>query len=112
MSTDWTSHVGPGWANLVNKALEAEKMWPIEIEEVKEKFGGLRVYFHWHTRPKDENWDRLTKEVHGYLDTLETESLRTCEVCGGPGVRRKMAWIKTLCDADSRGALPLELTPA
>jgi hypothetical protein len=58
-----------------------------EILQVKEKFGGLRVYVN------DAN-----DAIHQRIETAIQESFHTCEVCGQPGTLREGGWIKTLCD--------------
>jgi hypothetical protein len=59
----------------------------IEIQQIKEKFGGLRFYY----QGGDE-----------YISGLETMAEiwagRTCETCGEKGERRGGGWIRTLCD--------------
>jgi hypothetical protein len=32
------------------------------------------------------------------IEAAEMESFHTCDVCGQPGERREVHWIKTLCD--------------
>ena len=62
-----------------------------EILQVKEKFGGLRVYVN------DAN-----DAIRQRLEDAQQESLRTCEVCGQPGKRCEAGWIRTLCDEHAR----------
>lgn len=57
------------------------------IEQIKEKFGGLRFYVR-----------NSTDEVGHYISFAEQMSYKTCEICGNPGERRSGNWIKTLCD--------------
>lgn len=65
--------------------LEKEKL-PV-IDEIKEKYGGLRVYV-----------DNSTEEINNFITFAEAIASKTCEVCGNPGHRRTSGWIKTLCD--------------
>ena len=58
-----------------------------EVLQVKEKFGGLRVYVN------DAN-----EAIDQRIETAIQESFHTCEVCGQPGTLREDSWIKTLCD--------------
>ena len=79
--------VGEGWYLLI-KDLIVELIdtgWDKNIQQVKEKFGGLRFY-----ADGSANMD----VIHKYMDL----STKTCEVCGKPGVRRNKDWIRTLCD--------------
>lgn len=69
---------GEGWKHLYepiteyienyNKTHEDE---PIEIHQIKEKFGGLRYYTNF-----------CTEELRKMIDKAEKESFKTCEVCG------------------------------
>lgn len=80
-----------GWYDILDRLFKAitdlkpEKTF--EVIQVKEKFGGLRVYC-----------DYSTDEIEDLIMKAEEESYRTCEICGKPG---KMCsdggWMKTLC---------------
>lgn len=59
----------------------------IHVEQIKEKFGGLRFYF--------QGGD---KEIHGMVTMAEVWADHTCEKCGNKGKRRDGGWIRTLCD--------------
>lgn len=75
--------VGPGWADLVSRAYD---LLPdgATLQQVKEKFGGLRFYADPH--------------VDG-IDAIENESETVCEDCGKPGhPEPSPSWILTLCD--------------
>jgi hypothetical protein len=66
---------------------EATGECQFEILQVKEKFGGLRIYVN------DAN-----DAIRQCIEVAQQESFHTCEVCGQPGIRREGNWIKTLCD--------------
>jgi hypothetical protein len=83
--------VGPGWEPLVldtlNKLYECA---PLEICQIKEKFGGLRIYW-WATNIDYTQVDNII---------LEAEELasRTCEQCGQEAyLCIRSGWFKTLC---------------
>lgn len=59
----------------------------IEIQQIKEKFGGLRFYY--------EGGD---DEISGMVRIAERWTNKTCETCGNKGERRSGGWIRTLCD--------------
>jgi hypothetical protein len=87
------SCVGDGWAQLVNKAYDYLINYPtVKIVQVKEKFGGLRIYTDWYVPELDQ-----------YICSLETESLYTCELCGNTGCLRGGGWYRTLCDVHAEG---------
>jgi hypothetical protein len=60
----------------------------IEVQQIKEKFGGLRFYY----QGGDEH-------ISGIESMAESWAYRTCETCGNKGERRSGGWIRTLCDA-------------
>lgn len=60
---------------------------PVKFDQVKEKYGGLRVYFN--------GGDDY---VDGLISMAETMSYKICEVCGNPGKPNESGWIVTLCD--------------
>jgi hypothetical protein len=60
---------------------------PVKFDQVKEKYGGLRVYF--------SGGDDY---VDGLVSMAEEYSYKVCEVCGNAGKPNKGGWITTLCD--------------
>ena len=97
--------VGKGWHEILAK-LWATKPPLVRVEQVKEKFGGLRIYYGAIDGPV-ERWTE--DQVTAYLDfeeavaRAESEAYRTCEICGEPGKPREGGWIKTLCDKHAEG---------
>lgn len=81
--------VGPGWAALVAEAYAALPDGST-IQQVKEKFGGLRFY--------------ATPDVEE-IEEIEARSETICEDCGAAGRTRNTppgtmyGWLRTLCDA-------------
>ena len=61
------------------------------IDQIKEKFGGLRFYI--------SGGDVATGH---YIEFAEAMASRTCEICGSPGEPRNTGWVKTLCDKHHR----------
>lgn len=64
---------------------------PVEVQQIKEKFGGLRFYY--------EGGDEY---VRGLVSMAEAWADASCEVCGAPGTRRHGGWVRTLCDTHER----------
>jgi len=60
---------------------------PVKFDQIKEKFGGLRIYF--------SGGDDY---VEGIIDMAEEYSYKVCEVCGNSGKPNKGGWITTLCN--------------
>ena len=54
--------------------------------QVKEKYGTLRFYM-----------SAETDEMSRLIDAAETESSKTCEICGKPGKMNNGPWYTTLC---------------
>ena len=59
----------------------------VEVQQIKEKFGGLRFYVN--------HGDDV---VYGMTHFSENLSYQLCEECGNQGTRREGGWIRTLCD--------------
>ena len=59
----------------------------VVVDQIKEKFGGLRFYYH--------GGDDV---VDGMVRMAETWAGHVCEECGKPGERHSGGWIRTLCD--------------
>lgn len=96
-----SDHVNYGWKKLVDelheRVLEIDP--DVKVEQVKEKFGGLRYYFQSFS-PRYEEIDKL-------VSFFEVESYKTCEVCGKAGKpRNDRYWINTLCDEHALGDEP------
>ncbi|MCK9597110.1 hypothetical protein M0R19_08055 [Candidatus Pacearchaeota archaeon] len=84
---------GDGWISIIEEAIEKlEKADPeIVIEQVKEKFGELRIYI--------ESVNEETREIiRSIINEAEIKANKTCECCGKPGKLRQSGWWKTLCD--------------
>jgi hypothetical protein len=91
--------VGAGWwpilealcANIQShidwRNRESETVPQVVVEQIKEKFGGLRFYY----QGGDE-------QIHGMVRMAEAWADASCEECGAPGIRRNGGWIRTLCD--------------
>ena len=92
---DWDYSYPEGWRKIVYKLnADIEDISPGHtIEQIKEKFGGLRYYCTF-----DHNDDKGDK-IYDLITQAETESMKTCEICGEPGeLRTYNYWSNTLCD--------------
>lgn len=88
---------GEGWNDLLldlfrdlDVAFREDNVNPdhILLSQIKEKFGGLRVYLS----PE-------TVKVEEVIRKYEELSYTVCEVCGKPGkLRDDQSWWRTLCD--------------
>lgn len=88
-----TIEVDEGWYQLVIDCdKELSEIDPkYDLQQVKEKFGGLRYYF----QPSDPT---LRNKMDAVIAKYEELASRTCEATGGPGVLMKSVgnWYKTL----------------
>jgi hypothetical protein len=86
---------GLGWFNILNQLcqnIQSRLDWHPEVEQVvveqvKEKFGGLRFYI--------SGGDEY---IQGLVRMAESISGVTCESCGNPGETRHGGWIHVYCD--------------
>ena len=105
---------GAGWIPLIETALSTidgyldykHKINPnaghIILDQVKEKFGGLRIYFTDRTM--------YSEYIDGVFDITERMSEHICEECGRPGkTRNNLSWIQTLCEDHYLTALAKKL---
>lgn len=77
------SHID--WWNTNRK--ERPVVEQVVVEQIKEKFGGLRFYY--------QGGDDY---IRGLVTMAEAWADSSCEECGKPGTRRSGGWIRTLCD--------------
>lgn len=62
--------------------------FPVKFDQVKEKYGGLRLYF--------SGGDDY---VEGLVSMAEAISYYVCEICGNKGEANKGGWISVRCEA-------------
>ena len=83
--------VNAGWHGILDRLFEKLGDDGVAaIGQVKEKFGGLRVYFKAST----------DASAQAAVDEAELEAERTCEFCGrvGKAATTKYGWVKTMCE--------------
>lgn len=59
----------------------------VTVNQIKEKFGGLRFYY-----------SGGNDTIDGMVRMAESWAAHACEDCGAPGTSRSGGWIRTLCD--------------
>lgn len=91
--------VGKGWYPIIEQLCasiqrhidfknKTEEVCPqVVVEQIKEKFGGLRFYYY----GGDDYIDGLVSMAESWADS-------SCEECGARGKRRGGGWIRTLCE--------------
>lgn len=95
-----------GWSDLIHGFLTIVSMLDVEkaiiVQQIKEKFGSLRIYLF-----------NETEEIARLRQVVEAESSRICEVCGSYEGRKRSTngWLKTICSEcdDDRAAEMEEL---
>jgi len=89
----WEKCVGEGWSPIVKVAVDFIKSHGGNILQVKEKFGGLRIYTH------GGDYEAIDAAVRD----AERKASTTCEHCGAPGVLRHSdnGYLFTACERHS-----------
>lgn len=99
-----------GWERLYKPFLDLAALYGVEILQVKEKFGTLRIY----------TAGARARELDAVVGALEAASAHICEKCGQDGYEwlpqrtpraqarnqkgGKIAWTKTLCEPCAKDA--------
>jgi hypothetical protein len=125
------SSVPPGWSSLIDRMLaDIDGMLDdgcarrFQVLQIKEKFGGLRVYWRLGRRqsavidavtPDGLLKVKLTaraasavdqsvvEQIDARIQQAEDEASGTCQRCGrGDARRRSRGWLVTLCDTCER----------
>jgi hypothetical protein len=79
-----------GWFEVVDSCLKdiaSLRVPGVKIDQIKEKYGTLRVYTN-HT----------TTEMCDIIAKYEDISEKTCEVCGKPGTLSTKGWRRVSCE--------------
>lgn len=78
-----------GWRPIVEEFMDTLAGTDYQAIQIKEKFGGLRMYLH--------SPSKATLNRDAYDKAVEKAS-RTCCICGEPGVLRNTNWMAVLCE--------------
>lgn len=102
----------PGWHDLVRQ-LDADLVQIVpdyQVNQAKEKFGGLRFYTSFPTPVEKELMQRFRDRVHA----AEAISYTICDVCGQQGElrSRERRWWRTLCEEHNTPEQPYLLGSA
>jgi hypothetical protein len=71
--------------------LKQGKDCQVTVNQIKEKFGGLRFYY-----------SGGDDEISGMVRMAECWAAHSCETCGNVGVSRSGGWIRTLCEEHAK----------
>lgn len=95
----WLDHLPPGWHGIYRDLIEklADEHPDVLVDQAKQKFGVLRVYFHPHAEAAEAMYAKA-----------QLASAETCEACGAAGrmMVDSSGWYRTLCNIHSRGFRP------
>lgn len=73
----------------------------VQIRQMKEKFGGLRVYYdvpeEWHDLGHETFLDKCG-QIELLINVADWVCQRTCMVCGEKGTLYKEGWVNVLCE--------------
>lgn len=90
MPTGWRKAFGEQMCEEIREALtEVGDLDRWRIVQLKEKYGGLRLY---------DNGYKASSRIPQIIDKYERISARTCIVCGKPATRITTGWICPYCD--------------
>ena len=85
---------GDGWYEILARLCASLEKYEDDVvfAQIKEKFGGLRVYFN--GAPKE-----IFDDVCKIIDDAEEESYKVCEGCGKEGKLYDRGWWRVHCQA-------------
>lgn len=98
--------IGKGWEPCIRElcvqlvALDAG----VEFAQIKEKFGGLRIYYEFtQTSTGQEPTEWQKKEAAKLIEETIRKADESCETCGKPGsLRTQNRWYYTACDEHTK----------
>jgi hypothetical protein len=101
-----------GWVPLIDplvaKVESINEKFPlgdVKVVQIKEKFGGLRFYFHTsyeqdRDEPEHELWLDEVAKLNQMIDEASEASFSACNDCCKPGKQHTIrGWYATLCEA-------------
>jgi hypothetical protein len=109
--------IAPGWFSLVGDCLaelandwkdERFKNYRLHFVQIKEKFGGLRMYYNLVHVDDPENHhadapDFIYEAIRTRVASATEKAGKTCEDCGEPGdLSNCGGWVQTLCSTHAR----------
>lgn len=97
MAKAWEVSVEPGWLGIVEDMLAEIAALPkkrrVAFSQVKEKFGGLRIY----------TVDTRSAEAMIVVSRAEAKAARSCQLCGAKGhIRNVRGWSMCLCEGHAK----------
>ena len=90
-----------GWQETAKKVEAVLLAEGVKINQIKEKFGGLRVYWGWPEEwndLEDETFHDKCEQIECLIDIADWVCQRTCMVCGEKGTLYNEGWVNVLCE--------------
>ena len=105
----WADSIPTGWKNSFFEDMCGELMAVLgasvndfEIEQLKEKYGSIRLYWSWKDRrynfPEQQVHKDLVNRIEAIIDKYTVISSHTCVSCGRSSTHYTHPWILPLCD--------------
>jgi hypothetical protein len=100
------TQTAPGWWPILEEAFialteQAAKLPPgksVNIVQIKEKFGGLRIYLDIVGTEVGDDFESFYSPMLDIVRAASAKAIHTCEFCGNPGKQESIfGWIKTVC---------------
>lgn len=90
-----------GWQETAKKVEAVLLAEGIQVRQMKEKFGGLRVYWdcpdEWLELDEETYLDK-SEQVECLIDIADWVCQSRCMVCGEQGILRNASWVSVLCE--------------
>lgn len=106
IACSWLDFVSPGWRSRfleackeINNILEANQFTPndLEILQIKEKFGSLRVYCNFKEDILPKVPQSVLIQIDGILNKLDRDTSRMCFICGAPATHLSKGYVLPYC---------------
>ena len=103
----WRNCINPGWhaqflkaMDCINELLAEDGLWPnvFNIDQLKEKFGAVRMYWHLDDDCANEvARARIESQIEAIVEDLESTTSEMCSQCGNPATHRSTGWVLPYC---------------
>ena len=107
----WGLECGDGWFAIIKELCKdvdeycKDRPFVIVADQVKEKFGTLRFYYHTERSGGEEDSDKDYWAIRDIVSKYEKLSEVTCEVTGQPGTMHSShpgGWFRTLSEEQAK----------
>lgn len=101
----WLEDIPDGWhaevlemCDKIKTCLRANNLAPTDfvIDQMKEKFGHLRLYFH--MKEQNHLTQNVAEQIQKIIDHYEFSTGFVCVRCGKPGMMRFTGWTHPACN--------------